>query len=757
MFKKKSEIEVYVDRGINIYNKLFKIFNNKFNFQLIFIMFFVFFIAINSVVIVSAQCGGSPETIFYVTGKINNYSSLFYAKYQSGMADRYDCADMITTPCAGNCTILHSNVTNGTTSFNLSIDVSGNKTRNITSDFWIWQNQTGNITLTWSDITSGYYCYLDYYDNDPRFYTINTSLNMRSSNSFDTMVNNIGLVFIKFRISDVPVNSAPVVNGINQRIYVCEGKQLPNDGSPYTNFSVIDIDTLNDATVSLVSSTYSGFFQLSDPQPVNTTHYNYTLDSGLFDTKGVLGGVGNVGWNNITLNVSVDDGDADNKKYNFSLFDITVIEINHRPVINTIGSKTVQTKGDNSSFYYQMISTDDEEVDSTDGGMSFNISYSNHSAFNLFSINNYGVMNFTANYSLLGPNNASVVHNLTVCSIDNGLSNPHSMIQSYCGVSGGSNYSCENFSLTITEENRAPDITSYSPSSLSLTGNSSSSLRFNVTSYDADGTIPDVYWYMDNTFVEFDSGTSSESLNQDLTYTFSCGFSGTHVIKAVVTDGLLNDSVSWNVSVSYTACPAGTSGSTTGTTSSTSSTTSNCTPKWECEEYNDCKNLKEAELSGNNINGLIYDLRTRCKDFNWSDNVCGYQERGCSDSNSCNSDVLKPGLIRECYYTIDPSCHDGILNCHNGSCEFLVDCGGPCKACPTCSDKIKNQGETGVDCGGPCPECFNKENASSIISMSITAGIIVLFIGITVALIFLLRGFIKKRKMLQNLNKSGKK
>jgi len=28
-------------------------------------------------------------------------------------------------------------------------------------------------------------------------------------------------------------------------------------------------------------------------------------------------------------------------------------------------------------------------------------------------------------------------------------------------------------------------------------------------------------------------------------------------------------------------------------------------------------------------------------------------------------------------------CLDNIKNCHNGSCESDVDCGGPCSACPT--------------------------------------------------------------------------
>ncbi|MBN2014313.1 MAG: hypothetical protein JW778_03955 [Candidatus Altiarchaeota archaeon] len=52
-----------------------------------------------------------------------------------------------------------------------------------------------------------------------------------------------------------------------------------------------------------------------------------------------------------------------------------------------------------------------------------------------------------------------------------------------------------------------------------------------------------------------------------------------------------------------------------------------------------------------------------------------------------------------------PSCFDGILNCHDGDCETGIDCGGPCKPCPSCSDGIQNQGEEGVDCGGPCEPC----------------------------------------------------
>ncbi len=37
--------------------------------------------------------------------------------------------------------------------------------------------------------------------------------------------------------------------------------------------------------------------------------------------------------------------------------------------------------------------------------------------------------------------------------------------------------------------------------------------------------------------------------------------------------------------------------------------------------------------------------------------------------------------------------------------EEDVDCGGPCKPCPTCFDGIRNQDEEGIDCGGKCKAC----------------------------------------------------
>ena len=61
------------------------------------------------------------------------------------------------------------------------------------------------------------------------------------------------------------------------------------------------------------------------------------------------------------------------------------------------------------------------------------------------------------------------------------------------------------------------------------------------------------------------------------------------------------------------------------------------------------------------------------------------------------------------------SCFDGIKNCHHGSCEEGIDCGGPCLPCPSCFDGIQNQGEEGIDCGGPCEPCVTTTTSTTTV------------------------------------------
>ncbi|MBU0978062.1 MAG: hypothetical protein KKD18_06595, partial [Nanoarchaeota archaeon] len=116
----------------------------------------------------------------------------------------------------------------------------------------------------------------------------------------------------------------------------------------------------------------------------------------------------------------------------------------------------------------------------------------------------------------------------------------------------------------------------------------------------------------------------------------------------------------------------------------------------------------------------------------WGQDTCGYQERGCIDIKECGHAFLKPVELQACFYTKQPNCFDGIKNCHDGSCEFLADCGGPCEPCPSCSDGVQNQGEGGVDCGGPCPTRCEREAPSEPQRLS------VIYIFITLILLAIL-------------------
>ena len=114
----------------------------------------------------------------------------------------------------------------------------------------------------------------------------------------------------------------------------------------------------------------------------------------------------------------------------------------------------------------------------------------------------------------------------------------------------------------------------------------------------------------------------------------------------------------------------------------------------------------------------------------------GYQTRTCIDRNQCGTNNDMPDIMRECVYTptcrdrlknqgetgVDcggpcppcPSCKDGILNQKEEKISQIMsadpndisDCGGPlCPACPRCDDNRQNSGETGIDCGGLCRSC----------------------------------------------------
>src|SRR3989339_101815 len=290
--------------------------------------------------------------------------------------------------------------------------------------------------------------------------------------------------------------------------------------------------------------------------------------------------------------------------------------------------------------------------------------------------------------------------NITIIEINNNHENI-----SLCNQDGSAITECQNFSLTVTNANRPPTIIDYYPEELYFGNKGTNEIYFNITKYDPDYTIPDAYWYVDNSLKEYDTGNSSDEFR----YTFSCGVEGNHTVRVDITDGELTDSLEWVVGVTVTACidnppPVGDSGGGGGGGSP------GCEEKWACGFWQVCQDLNTS-LNLGILSGKDYrDVVNNCSLKYLFGIDCGIHTRTCVDINNCSTTYKKPNEMESCQYVFNPGCNDGIQNCHGGLCELLVDCGGACPACPTCSDKIQNQGEDGIDCGGPCPfRCIVEE------------------------------------------------
>ncbi len=523
--------------------------------------------------------------------------------------------------------------------------------------------------------------------NETVFFTPNTTFNaVRWSNQIRVYANdssgneeNSNVTFFIY----VP-NSAPIIHDIPNDIYVCENDYL----SYYFNVTDIDEDRLYSDIVPKDPFYIYPSSSLTDPNA------SFEIFSSSL-SKAEAGGVDN-GWQVYQETVSISDEYnatccVDTKQTN-----ITVIEVNNAPDIENIGVKTVWTTGDNSTFFKEVQVDDTEDGNQASGNLYFNLTILNSTGqeVEIFNISQFGIMNYTSNISHIG------VYNISVCVNDTGIANPHSGILGNCSQTGGSIFSCDDFSLTVTDENRAPTIIENYPSNLSLSILGTDRIFFNVTNYDPDGTVPDTYWYVDNSFEQYDSGNLTEVFD----YSFGCGVQGLHTVKVEITDGLLNDSIEWTFDVQLVSCPSPPKGGAGG--GGGGGGVSVCTEKWVCGDWKVCQNAKKS-LEKGSLTGADYrKIEQLCGSKGWGEKYCGVQFRNCHDSNLCNKTLSKPEEVRTCYFVSQPSCSDGIKNCHDGSCELLIDCGGPCSPCPTCSDNIQNQGEEGIDCGGPCPwEC----------------------------------------------------
>jgi len=429
--------------------------------------------------------------------------------------------------------------------------------------------------------------------------------------------------------------------------------------------------------------------------------------------------------------ISVSD-DSSPPLTDFFKTDLVIIEVNNLPEFE-IGANTMDLHviGEDSNFYYDLGShliNNGEETGLGEEGLVFNISFlvGEH----IFNISDSGVINVTGNDSFILPEENSTNYRINVTVTDTGLSmrdEIHEKMGEECynlGYTQESRSRSEVFDLTVTRENRVPIITSYFPNESNFIILGTKILYFNLTAYDADWTPLNVEWFVGNDSKESFVGLMPENVSE-FEYLFGCNVFGDYIIRAVVDDGLANDSIEWNVSVDFEACPQpspsrGGGGGGSGRVY--------CEEKWGCGEWNQCTNLKNLSETGWASKETELLIKERCSFFNYTEEICGFQQRICKDYKFCNSEFKKPPTIRECYYTDNPTCEDGIKNCHDRSCEVSVDCGGPCEACPTCFDGIKNQNEEKVDCGGVCEECPEVPLTPIIFKSIITYSWIILLI-----------------------------
>ncbi len=523
-------------------------------------------------------------------------------------------------------------------------------------------------------------------------------------------------------------NRPPVIEDIGNDVFICENQSL------LEYFNVSDVD---------------GNQLFIDINPKFPFFVSPTLTTaGVIKTQANIFSAGLLLKNNVDQNLgyriyaetlSASDGRLIATKQ----VNINVIEINNPPVLSDIGVQTVWTHGDDSTFYYQARAVDVEEGNQDAENLEFRLSFLD-GASTLFGIAANGTMIFSPNIDDIDSGLYDLgVYNIELCVKDKGITPVHPKIVEECGHDGSAMEICDIFSLTITNENRAPQITDYFPRSLLVNASGNDQILFNASFRDPDGTIPDVYWYFNGVNVGYKSMVSFD----EYLHSVPCGIANNYTVRVDVSDGLLNTSLIWDVNVSYVACPVNPPSGGGGGGGGGGGLGSSCKEKWGCLDWGICQDAQSSFNSRLLAEDDFKVIKQTCSDKFIDTNLCGFQIRNCIDVNACNTSVFRPDEKDSCLVVSNPSCTDQVTNCHDGSCELLVDCGGPCDACATCSDGKRNQGERGIDCEGPCPNiCPPKPPLLERLKAMYTLIILIIAV-IIIILIFVIRAYRAHKKI----------
>ncbi len=335
--------------------------------------------------------------------------------------------------------------------------------------------------------------------------------------------------------------------------------------------------------------------------------------------------------------------------------DFVVYNVNDPPVLENKTMLTIRTADSGLPFYLDVNATD-EELDT----LFYNVTFLECNQ----TFRNATEQNCTIFYM----DTSSGVIDFTPLLIDVGN---YTLNYTVNDGNGGWDWHTGNFTV-VEIENHAPNITDWQPFEYNVTIYEGRSQDFNITVVDPDSGTNTVSteWLINGQVVAQDVYTYVLNTSYD--------DSGVYNITVIANDGHyalpLSDSHEWNLIVldRKPPTPSKRGGGIFGGAP--------CIENWRCTVWSECP-----------------------KD--------GVQTRTCIDLSDCGRPENAPWQTRHCMYTPNPTCFDGLENCHDGACEILTDCGGPCSPCPTCSDGILNchvngQCEENVDCGGPCKPCI---------------------------------------------------
>ncbi|MBC8499143.1 MAG: right-handed parallel beta-helix repeat-containing protein [Candidatus Atribacteria bacterium] len=123
-------------------------------------------------------------------------------------------------------------------------------------------------------------------------------------------------------------------------------------------------------------------------------------------------------------------------------------------------------------------------------------------------------------------------------------------------ISDGKLSVTQSFEIEVSNVNNPPQIISYSPVNLNIEINEGDSVEFEIQALDIDSnTTLSFQWFLNGRLVS-NSTVSEDGSKSSWTYSASYGGYSQKIVKVVVSDGELEDSMQWSVTINDTTSPA---------------------------------------------------------------------------------------------------------------------------------------------------------------------------------------------------------